>query len=66
MMYIEMKKVLGFIIDVLLIAVAFALTDIIMYKLGLEDVLLEFGIFLGISLVLELIHWIITRPFSKK
>ena len=60
-----MKKVLGFIVDVLLVAVAFGATDIIMYKLQSEDWLVELLIFAGLSLVLEGGKWLITRIFSK-
>ena len=60
-----MKKVLGFIVDVLLVAVAFGATDIIMYKLQSEDWLVELLIFAGLSLVLEGGKWLISRIFSK-
>ena len=61
-----MKKVLGFIIDVLLIAAAFAATDIIMYKLESENWVLDLLIFAGLSLVLEGGKWLLTRLFRKK
>ena len=61
-----MKKILGFIIDVLLIAVAFGATDIIMYKLQSEDWLIELLIFAAFSLVLEGGKWLLTRLFFKK
>jgi len=60
-----MKKVLGFIVDVLLVAVAFGATDIIMYKLQSEDWIVELLIFAGLSLVLEGGKWLISRIFSK-
>ena len=60
-----MKKVFGFIFDVLLIAVAFGATDIIMAKLGSDAWWLDLLIFLGLSLVLEGFKWLITRPFKK-
>ena len=61
-----MKKILGFIVDVLLVAVAFGVTDIIMYKLQSEDWLIELLIFAAFSLVLEGGKWLLTRLFSKK
>ena len=60
-----MKKILGFIVDVLLIAVAFGATDIVMYKLQSEDFLVELLIFAGFSLVLEGGKWLLSRIFSK-
>ena len=61
-----MKKALGFIIDVLLIAAAFAATDIIMYKLESENWVLDLVIFAGLSLVLEGGKWLLTGLFRKK
>ncbi len=61
-----MKKFLGFIIDVLLIAAAFAATDIIMYKLESENWIIELLIFAALSLVLEGGKWLLTRLFIKK
>ena len=60
-----MKKVIGFIVDVLLLAVAFGATDIIMYKLQSEDWLVELLIFAAFSLVLEGGKWLVSRIFSK-
>ena len=61
-----MKKVLGFVVDVLLIAAAFGATDIIMYKLESENWIVELLIFAAISLVLEGGKWLLTRLFAKK
>lgn len=61
-----MKKVLGFIIDVLLIAAAFAATDLIMYKLQSESWILDLLLFLGFSLIFEGGKWLICRLFFKR
>ena len=60
-----MKKIIGFIVDVLLIAAAFAATDIIMYKIQSKDWFVELLIFAGLSLVLEGGKWLVSRIFSK-
>ena len=61
-----MKKILGFIIDVLHIAAAFGATDIIMYKLESENWIIELLIFAALSLVLEGGNWLLKRLFAKK
>ena len=61
-----MKKIFGFIFDVILIAIAFGVTDIIMYKLGSDEWWLDLVIFIGVSLVLEVIKLMFVKNFSRK
>ena len=61
-----MKKILYFIVDVLLIMIAFTVTDVIVLKYQIESFVIEFLIFVGISLILEAFKWIITRIFYRE
>ena len=56
-----MKKILCFIFDVISIMGAFILTDVVMYNLQSEDLLTDFLVFLGFSIVLEGGTYLITK-----
>ena len=60
-----MKKILGFIFDALILLVAFIGSDIIVQKMQITSLVGEIVIFVAIALFLELIKFLIFRPFKK-
>lgn len=60
-----MKKILGFIFDALILLVAFIVSDIIVQKMQITSSVGEIAIFVVIALCLELIKFLIFRPFKK-
>ena len=60
------KKIINFVIDILIVAVVFVLTDLLMVKvLNSESVVIELLIYLVLCAVLFGIKWLVCKRFLK-